>query len=69
MDKKNSHTSEKILLAATVLFALHGYSEVSIREIINLANVNMAAINYHFGTKRELYIAVFKRVWGAVTEE
>jgi AcrR family transcriptional regulator len=43
------------------LFAEHGLERVSIRDIIQTANVNLGAINYHFGTKQQLVAAVFDR--------
>jgi AcrR family transcriptional regulator len=48
-------TKEKILLKAYELFALKGYSAVGIREIASSCEVNLAAINYHFKNKENLY--------------
>ena len=42
-------TKEKILNAAEKLFAEHGIEAVSLRSIISEADVNLAAIHYHFG--------------------
>ena len=42
---------------ATALFAKHGYSGISTREITKEANINQASIHYYFGTKRELFLA------------
>jgi AcrR family transcriptional regulator len=46
--------------AAALVFAEHGYDGASIRAIVAKADVNQAAINYHFGNKEGLYRAVLK---------
>jgi AcrR family transcriptional regulator len=61
---KQSDTIEKILNAASELFAERGYSETSLRTITSAADVNLAAVNYHFGSKRALIKAVFSRYIG-----
>tara|TARA_B100001971_G_scaffold215190_1_gene259698 strand:- start:137425 stop:138024 length:600 start_codon:yes stop_codon:yes gene_type:complete len=48
-------TKEKIIAHAHKLFAEKGYNGVSIREISQAAQVNVAAINYHFNNKENLY--------------
>lgn len=50
-----SKTQIKIIEAAEIEFAEMGYAGASIREITNRAGVNIAAINYHFGSKETLY--------------
>lgn len=55
-------TVERILDAASVLFAERGYAETSVRTITTAAGVNLAAVNYHFGSKKILIQAVFARV-------
>ncbi|MBX9706258.1 MAG: TetR family transcriptional regulator [Gammaproteobacteria bacterium] len=57
---KNS-TKERILDAAETLFSEHGFAETSMRDITKVADVNLASINYHFGSKEELINAVFMR--------
>ena len=47
-------TREKILIAATRLFADHGYDGCSLREIADQAKVNVGMIHYFFGTKQAL---------------
>lgn len=53
-------TRQRIIEAAEKLFALRGVEGVSIRDITKAAGVNLAAINYHFGTKYGLAAEVFK---------
>lgn len=48
-------TKEKIISHAHKLFAEKGYNGVSVREISQAADVNVAAINYHFNNKENLY--------------
>jgi len=57
----DSDTREQIFLAAEKLFAERGYDGVSVRDIVAAANVNLAAINYHFGSKGELLLEIFRR--------
>ena len=57
----DNDTRQRILDAAEVVFADKGREAASVREILKLAGVkNIAAINYHFGDKDKLYIAVVK---------
>lgn len=54
-------TVERILDAAEALFAERGFAETSLRTITGAAGVNLAAVNYHFGSKKALIQAVFVR--------
>ena len=54
-------TKNKILNAAEQLFADKGFNGTSLREITSQAEVNLAAVNYHFGSKKELIKAVMSR--------
>ncbi|AMX02640.1 TetR/AcrR family transcriptional regulator [Microbulbifer thermotolerans] len=54
-------TVSRILDAAEILFAERGFTETSLRTITSTAGVNLAAVNYHFGSKKELIQAVFER--------
>ncbi len=56
-----SETVERILDAAEHLFAEKGFAETSLRLITSKAGVNLAAVNYHFGSKKSLIQAVFVR--------
>jgi AcrR family transcriptional regulator len=61
-------TQERILKTAVRLFADRGYEVTSIRTIAARANVNQAAINYHFKSKDGLYREVLRRALRALTE-
>ena len=54
-------TKSKILNAAEQLFAMSGFAETSMRAITQKAGVNLASINYHFGSKKALTVAVIDR--------
>src|SRR5437773_2528440 len=54
-------TRSRILDVAEELFGEQGFERVSIRAITKKARVNLAAINYHFGSKEDLIAAVFER--------
>lgn len=56
--KKDENSKQKILSAATKLFAHKGFDAVSVREICKEANANLCLISYHFGGKQELYNAI-----------
>ena len=56
-----SDTVKRILDAAEQLFAEKGFAETSLRLITSKAGVNLAAVNYHFGSKKALIQAVFVR--------
>ena len=63
-EDKNDGTKERILNEAEALFAEKGYHAVSVREISAAAECNLAAMNYHFGHKQNLYLEVFRTRWG-----
>ena len=50
-------TAQRLLDAAAREFALHGYEAGRIRDIVDAAGANLAAVNYHFGGKEGLYQA------------
>jgi len=54
-------TKDRILDAAEALFMAHGYEATSLRAITAAAEVNTDAVNYHFGSKEELFEAVLTR--------
>ncbi|HUR28056.1 MAG TPA: CerR family C-terminal domain-containing protein [Planctomycetota bacterium] len=53
--KTDLDTRLRLLEAAGPVFARRGFREATVREICQQADVNVAAINYHFGDKLELY--------------
>ena len=65
----NRDTKDRILDAAEHLFADHGFGATSMRAITSEAGVNLAAVNYHFGTKEALIEAVFSRRLGPLNRE
>ena len=54
-------TKDRILGAAEELFAQHGFAGTSLRQVTSRADVNIAAVNYHFGCKENLVNEVFRR--------
>ena len=59
--KPPHETRTRILDAAEELFMLHGFEATSMRLLTSKAGVNLAAVNYHFGSKHALIEAVFRR--------
>lgn len=57
----DSQTIEKILHTAEEHFAVHGFFASSLRKITRDADVNVAAVHYHFGSKEALFVAVLNR--------
>jgi AcrR family transcriptional regulator len=57
----SANTKERILTAAEALFAQRGFEGASLRQLTAAAGVNLAAVNYHFGSKDNLVEEVFKR--------
>jgi AcrR family transcriptional regulator len=53
-DMGNMNTRERLLQVAESLFIEHGYEAMSLRQITGHAEANLAAVNYHFGTKELL---------------
>jgi AcrR family transcriptional regulator len=59
--KPQHETRTRILDAAEELFMQHGFEGTSMRQLTSRAGVNLAAVNYHFGSKDALIEAVFRR--------
>src|SRR4030081_3112291 len=55
----SDHTRAAILNAAERLYADRGFGDVTLRYIVAAADVNLAAVNYHFGSKDELIAELF----------
>lgn len=56
----SQNTKERILRAAGEVFAENGFKNATVRDICKKADANIAAVNYHFGDKENLYISVLK---------
>jgi AcrR family transcriptional regulator len=56
--KGRAATKTRILAATEKLFIVHGFDATSLRAITTEAGVNLAAVNYHFGSKEELFAIV-----------
>ena len=62
-------TKAAVFTAAERLFALHGFQNVSVRDITAEAGVNLASVNYHFGSKDALLFDIFRRRTGELNRE
>src|SRR5688500_10555299 len=60
---------DRLLVAAEWLFAEHGWAAVSIRTITAAANVNLASLHYHFGSKENLLEEIFTARARPIAEE
>jgi AcrR family transcriptional regulator len=59
-------TRDALLAAGTELFAERGYDGVPVADIARRAGVNKAMINYHFGGKRQLYLAIVSATFSEI---
>lgn len=64
-----SGAKRRLLDAAELLFAEKGFEAVSVRDITQLAKTNVAAVNYHFGSRDTLLTLVMLRYMTPVAEE
>jgi AcrR family transcriptional regulator len=62
-------TEKRLLEAAGEIFAQYGYRAATVRQICEKAGANIAAVNYHFGDKEGLYLAVLRSVPNAHAEK
>lgn len=62
-----AETRERVIRAASALFAARGFHATTLRDIARHAGVNLAAAHYHFGSKDTLYLAVMRTQFDAVT--
>jgi AcrR family transcriptional regulator len=67
--QRSRDTRRRILDAAERLFAREGFEATSLRQITAAARVNLAAVNYHFGSKDVLIREVLARRIGPVNRE
>jgi AcrR family transcriptional regulator len=68
-DVASADTKTRILDAAELLFMEHGFEATSLRQLTSAAGVNLAAVNYHFGSKEELFQAVLTRRLDPMNQE
>jgi AcrR family transcriptional regulator len=68
MTTTHFNTKDRILGAAEELFAQYGFSGTSLRQVTSRADVNIAAVNYHFGSKENLVNEVFRRRMDEMSE-
>jgi AcrR family transcriptional regulator len=69
LDATSADTKTRILDAAEALFTEHGFEATSLRQLTSAAGVNLAAVNYHFGSKEELFQAVLTRRLDPMNQE
>jgi AcrR family transcriptional regulator len=67
--KQELNRRERILDAATQVFADFGFEGASMRDIVAAADVNLATVYYHFQSKEGLMAAVFERLFRPLQEE
>ena len=68
-DAASADTKTRILDAAEAQFMEHGFEATSLRGLTSAAGVNLAAVNYHFGSKEELFQAVLTRRLDPMNQE
>lgn len=61
-----SDTKRRLVDAASSLFAERGFHATTMRDIASRAEVNVAAANYHYGSKRDLYLEVLRDQFAAI---
>jgi AcrR family transcriptional regulator len=69
LDAISPDTKSRIIDAAEQLFMEHGFEATSLRSLTAAAGVNLAAVNYHFGSKEELFQAVLTRRLDPMNQE
>jgi TetR/AcrR family transcriptional regulator len=66
---RGEHTRQQILDAATEHFARHGFAGARVDAIAHDANLVGPAVLYHFGDKRQLYVAALERTFAGLLDE
>lgn len=64
--RDSAGTREALIAAGTELFAERGYDGVPVAAVAHKAGVNKAMINYHFGGKRKLYLAILSATFAEI---
>jgi AcrR family transcriptional regulator len=67
-DQRRGETNDRLLAAATDVFADVGYRAATLREICRRSDANIAAVNYHFRDKEQLYTAVLEHAVTAAAD-
>jgi len=67
-EPESSSTKERLLQVAQALFAQKGFHATSTREITRRANTNVASLYFHWRTKENLYLAVYRRLFQQLTQ-
>lgn len=62
-DTPDVNTKDALLIAAMEVFADKGFDAATVRDICGKANANVAAVNYHYGGKDALYVAVLEEIF------
>jgi len=62
-NRRGSVTRNRLLRAAAKQFAAHGYRGTTVRGICREARANVAAVKYYFGSKENVYLAVFRHLF------
>jgi len=62
-EKQDVNTKDALLASAIEVFADKGFDAATVRDICGKAKANVAAVNYHFGGKEALYVAVLEEVF------
>jgi AcrR family transcriptional regulator len=61
-------TRRRVLEAAGPIFAAKGFEATTVREICARAGANVSAVNYHFRSKEQLYVAAVRHAYESVAE-
>jgi AcrR family transcriptional regulator len=69
ISEESNGTEQRLLDAAGEIFAEFGYRASTVRQICEKAGANVAAVNYYFGDKEQLYLAVLRSVPSAYAEK
>jgi AcrR family transcriptional regulator len=69
MPRTKRATKDKLMDAAEKLFARRGFHGTSLRDITGAAGVDLALVNYHFGSKKRLLAEVLERRGQVLNEE
>ncbi len=66
---KADKTRHRILRAAEKIFSKKGFRAMTVREVTREARVNLASVNYHFGSKQDLMQAVIEERFGPINRQ